>query len=84
MTVNVEVTKAGNENSINVIRKFSQRMRSTGIIRKIRSRRYWTRATSPAVKKKQALRRIQRNTEYTRLLKEGKITEQPQGQHTRR
>ena len=77
MTLNVEVTKTGNENSINVIRKFSQRMRSTGIIRKVRGRRYWTRSLSPTVKKKQALRRIERSNEYTRMLKEGKISDQP-------
>lgn len=76
MTLNVEVTKTGNENSINVIRKFSQRMRSTGIVRKVRNRRYWTRSLSDAVKKKQALRRIERSDEHMRLLKEGKITEQ--------
>ena len=73
MTLNVEVTKSGSENSASIIRKFSQRIRSTGIVRRMRSRRYWLRAVSTAVKKKQALRRIDRNTEYMRLFKEGKV-----------
>jgi len=77
MTLNVEVTRVGNENTMNVIRKFSQKMRGTGIVRKIRSSRYWTRSLSPTVKKKQALRRIARSNEYARLLKEGKISDQP-------
>jgi len=77
MTVNVEITKSGNENSMSIIRKFSQKMRSTGIVRKMRDRKYWTRSMSTAVKKKQALRRIERGEERTRLIKEGKITEQP-------
>jgi ribosomal protein S21 len=78
MTLNVEVTKSGSENSMSIIRKFSQKMRSTGIVRKMRGRKYWTRSMSPTVKKKQALRRIERSEERTRLIKEGKITEQVQ------
>jgi ribosomal protein S21 len=78
MTLNVEVIRSGNENSLSVVRKFSQKMRSTGIVRKMRGKKYWSRSISPTVKKKQALRRIERSQERTRLIKEGKITEQVQ------
>jgi ribosomal protein S21 len=78
MTLNVEITKSGNENSISLVRKFSQKMRSTGILRKIRDRKYWTRNISPTVKKKQALRRIDRTEKYAQLVKEGKAPEQVQ------
>jgi ribosomal protein S21 len=83
MTLNVEITKGRNENSGNVIRKFSQRIRGAGIVQRVRNRRYWSRATSKTVKKKQALRRITRNAEYMRLFKEGKVPDRTQGRYRR-
>jgi len=77
MTINVEVDKSGGENSANVLRKFTRRMQGTGIVRMLRGRRYYSRNLSEAVKKKQALRRIDKQEKYDQLLKEGKVSERP-------
>ena len=83
--VNAEVSKSGNESPLAVIRKFSRRVQGTGLIQLSRKRRYYERATSKAVAKKRALKRIKRRNEFKRLLKEGKVTEAPQrrGFHNR-
>lgn len=76
-SVNVEVQKSGNETALSTIRKFSRRVQSTGLVKSSRNRRYYSRDVSKVVKKKRALKRIKRRAEYTRLVKEGKITEAP-------
>ena len=75
--VNVEVSKMGNESPLAVIRKFSRRVQGTGLIQLTRKRRYYERATSKAVAKKRALKRIKRRDEYRRAVKDGKIAEAP-------
>lgn len=77
MTTNVEIVRNGSENTMSVIRKFTRKVQGTGIVREIRNRRYWARASSDAVKKKGALKRIARREEFAQLLKEGKVQERP-------
>jgi len=81
---NIEVTQSGSEGAIQVIRKFSRRMQSSGIVQRMRSRRYYSRDMSQAVKKKKALKRISRQEEYAQLLKEGKVSERPTRPGSRR
>ncbi len=76
--VNAEVSKVGNESPLAVIRKFSRRVQGTGLIQNARKRRYYVRATSKAVSKKRAIKRIKRHKEFNRLVKEGKVAEKPQ------
>jgi len=78
MAINAEITKTGNENSMSVIRKFTRKLQGTGVVREVRNRRYWERAASTALKKKRALRRIERRETFAQLLKEGKVQERPQ------
>jgi ribosomal protein S21 len=75
--ISAEVTKTGNENSLGVIRRFTRRVQGTGIVRTVRGGRYYSRAASQTVKKKQALKRIARRDERQILIKEGKISEAP-------
>lgn len=77
MATNVEIVKSGSENSMSIIRKFTRRVQGTGIVRGMRNRRYWSRQTSKAVKKKSALRRIERKERLEQLIKEGKVAERP-------
>ena len=74
--VNAEVSKTGSESALSTIRKFSRRVQGTGLIQTSRKRRYYVRATSKAVSKKRALKRIKRRDEYRKNVKEGKIIEQ--------
>jgi len=73
--INVEVQKSGSENPLATIRKFSRRVQGTGIVKTVRGNRYFSRATSKTVKKKHALKLINRRAEYRKLIKEGKIAE---------
>jgi ribosomal protein S21 len=75
--INAEVSKSGSETAISTIRKFSRKVRGTGLIRTVRDKRYFERDASKIVKKKRTLKSIKRHKEYNQLLKEGKVTETP-------
>ena len=53
--INTEVIKAGNENSLNLIRRFTKRVQGSGVLPRVRSIRYATRKPSSYVKKKKTL-----------------------------
>lgn len=76
MNVNVQVDKNGNENAMGLIRRFTKRVRGSGVLSRIRGIRYYHRQSSSYVKKKKALKGIAKRGEYNELLKLGKITEQ--------
>jgi ribosomal protein S21 len=76
--IQVEITKTGSENPLATIRKFTRRVQGTGLIRTVRSNRYFSRATSKTVKKKRALKMIGRREEFKKLIKEGKIADPAQ------
>ena len=82
--MNVEIGKSGTENSMHVIRKFSRRVQSYGLIPYMRKRRYWDRPLSAAKKKQSALHRIEKAAERDQLIKDGKMSEAPQRTHRRR
>jgi hypothetical protein len=75
--INAEVNKIGTENVLSTIRKFTTRVRGTGLVKTVRAERYYSRAESKVVKKKHALKLIKRRAEYRQLLKEGKVVEAP-------
>lgn len=77
MSLNVEITKTGNESPLATIRKFSRKVQGTGLIKTVRKGRYFERQASKVVKKKRALKRLKRRAEYNQLLKEGKVVEAP-------
>lgn len=81
MNPNVEVHKVGSENALSLIRKFSRRVQGAGIIQTVRAGRYRTRPVSKTIVKKRALKRIERQAERSRLIKEGKITEMAPRRH---
>ncbi len=73
--INVEILRAGTENSMAVIRRFTRKLQGAGIVREVRNRRYFERNASSAVSKKSALKRIAKREKFAQLLKEGKVTE---------
>jgi ribosomal protein S21 len=75
--INVEVVKGGADNTMSVLRKFTRRVQGSGLVHEMRGRRYWSRQSSKAVKKKRALKRLVRAEKYQQDLKEGKVTERP-------
>jgi ribosomal protein S21 len=74
-TVNVEVVKGSNENNISVLRRFSRRVQGSGILPKVRSKRYNDRNKSENVKKAKTLAKLKKKEEITELIKLGKISE---------
>jgi len=73
--INVEVTKNNNENDMNIIRRFTKRVRNSGILPRVRSVRYNNKATSKYIKKKEVLKKIEKREEIRKLIKLGKMPE---------
>jgi ribosomal protein S21 len=80
---NIKVTKSTNENTGAILRKFTQRMRSAGIVQHMRKIRYRSRPASPSVRKKAALRKLERRDEFEKLIKEGKLSENMRGKRVK-
>ncbi len=77
MTTNVEVLRTGNENNLNLIRRFTKRVQGSGVLPRVRSLRYSTRKASEYVKKKKTLKVLRRRDEISELIKMGKMPETP-------
>ena len=73
--INAEVTKAGNENNLNLIRRFTKKVQGSGVLSRVRSIRYSTRKASEYVKKKKTLKVLKRREEVAELIKLGKMPE---------
>jgi hypothetical protein len=75
MAVNVEVAKSGTENNLSLIRKFTKRVQGSGVLPRLRGRRYSSRNLSEYVKKKKALKRLNRQAEVADAIKMGKMVD---------
>jgi ribosomal protein S21 len=73
MAINVEITKNGNDNNLGIIRKFTKRVQGSGILSRLRSRRYSTRKISEYVKKKKTLKKLAERARIRELIKMGKM-----------
>ncbi len=74
MAINVEVSKNGNDNNLALIRKFTKRVQGSGILSRLRGRRYSERKISEYVKKKKTLKRIDKKSKIRELIKMGKMS----------
>ncbi len=84
MMENVKVEKNPNENSVNLLRRFTRRMQGAGILPRVRSIRYRNRKLSRFLVKKKRLISLKRKGEYEEKVKLGKIPERTIGSHFRR
>lgn len=75
MAINVEVERNKNESSANVIRRFTKRVQGSGIIKRVRSKRYFTRTKSRNVIRAAKLKKLEKQALYEKLVKLGKIPE---------
>lgn len=73
MATNVEVNKKKNENAASLLRRFSRRVRQSGILGAVRGKRYYQRTDSKLRKKQSAMARIEGREKYHKLYKEGRI-----------
>jgi len=80
MATNTEIKANNNESGGSVVRRFSRRVKSSGVINKAKSLRYSTRKISKTMQKKQALRTIKKRTALDKLIKLGKAKDKRQKQ----
>lgn len=73
MAINVEVAKSSNDNNLSIIRKFTKRVQGSGILSRLRSRRYSLRKPSEYVKKKKTLKKLAEKNRIRDLIKMGKM-----------
>ena len=69
----LEVKKQNRESSQNLIRRFSQKLRKSGVLFEVRKRRFKSKDKSWQLRKRSALRREKRKDEFKKLKKLGKI-----------
>ena len=74
MVTVIEVKKNTNENNMNLVRRFSRKVQESGIIQKVKSKRYSERAESKVKIKSATLKRIARRKAQQKLFKLGKAT----------
>lgn len=70
----IEVKKNANESNMNLIRRFSRKVQESGIIQKVKSKRYNERAESKIKIKAATLKRLNRKKNLEKLFKLGKAT----------
>ncbi len=70
-----EIKKQDRENAQSLVRRFSRRLKNSGILIRARSMRFRDRPESAFTKRKAALRRIEKRAEYEHLSKLGLIQE---------
>jgi ribosomal protein S21 len=73
--VHIEIKKTPNENSVNVLRRFSRKVSESGIVQKVKSKRYNERPLSKLAQKTLTIKKINRRKETEVLKKLGKIIE---------
>ena len=81
MVTVIEVKKNLNESNMSLIRRFGRKMQESGIIRKVKSKRYNDRPDSKLQNKRGALRRIVKKAENEKLFKLGKPIKGRRGRH---
>jgi len=77
--MSLEIKKEGRETSQNLVRRFSRRVKQSGLLLRARKSRFWEKEKSPQMKKRSALRREQLRGEYEKLEKLGKIKPNARG-----
>jgi len=83
MATNVEISKSGSENNLSLLKKFTRKVQSSGVLKRARSIRYKARPLSEFKKKKATLKSLERKKQYQRLVKLGKIQENRHYTHKR-
>lgn len=73
--INIEVSKNSNENNLSLIRRFSKKVKSSGVIPRVRSLRYNSRVLSKLAVKKKAIKTINKKAEIEEMIKMGKMPE---------
>lgn len=79
MMINVEIQRGTNENSLSLLKRFTRKVQSSGVLMDVRAGRYSERKPSEYVKKKRALKSLVRRTKIAELVKLGKLPDKTGG-----
>jgi ribosomal protein S21 len=72
---NVTIEKTATENNASVMRRFTKRVQSAGIVKKVRGDRYYSRDKSRTMRRKSTLKRLVKWEKIQELAKLGKLPE---------
>ena len=73
MATNVDIKKTKSDNNLGLLRKFSRKVKTSGVLQKKRSLRYHDRTDSDFKRKQNALNKIEKRVEYEKKEKMGLI-----------
>ena len=73
MATNVDVKKTKKDNNMGLLRKFSRKMKQSGVLRKKRSLRYFDRAISDFRKKSEKLTKLELKKNHEKKEKMGTL-----------
>lgn len=76
-SVNVSVARSGTESTPSLIRRFSKRVQGSGIVRRVKSARYFSRALSKKKQRIAALRRLKRTEKREEMERQGLLQPRP-------
>ena len=69
----IELNKKEGESSTSLLRRFTRKMRESGILQRARGLRFKIRPNSDLIKKRKAIKRVKRKAKMEYLRKLGKI-----------
>ena len=72
--VNIEVERGDNENNLSVLRRFTKRVQGSGVLVRVRSRRYSQRLASKNTQRSKTVAFLKKKEATAELVKLGKIT----------
>ena len=70
--INVEINRNPGENSVSILRRFSRKVQSSGVIPRVRSLRFNSRVLSHYKVKMRTLKTLNKRAEMAELIKIGK------------
>ncbi len=79
MAINVIVEKNNNESSANLLRRFTKKVQSSGVVNKVKKIRYFTRQKSKNVAHMSRLKKLKKTEHYEKMFKLGKISDTSRG-----
>jgi ribosomal protein S21 len=76
MAINAEVARTDDENNVSVLRRFTRRVQGSGVLNRVRGKRFFERTESHYKRKMHTLKKIEKRQEFQELVKLGKTKEQ--------
>lgn len=71
--MSLKVEKQGKESAQSIVRRFTLKLRRSGVLFEARKRQFQTKPKSDKLKKRSALRREEKKKEYLRMKKMGEL-----------